>query len=653
LALALIGVASSGGLASANNPEPGVVGAKKDDLLPVREFFHPLAFGRPALNPSGSRLAAVFNNGFGAWSLAIVNLHTGKTRYLDGGEWFDWLKDDEIVYTCYGRMLVAWLGDVDASERESSKAPATGVVYSNFKRFTMGWVIGIPRTRRGPPAAWFQLNRGQPPVELILQNGDFVSEPSAPDEGTAESYLCDKDGDLAFAFTVKQGKALLFRRSEDSWVKCPVDLERYAFACVGDQPGEIVVLGPRQDGRSRVLQRMDAVTGRPGDVIYTDTDNNFCIGLPFRSRATGRILGFPVFNSGRSVIWLDPKYAALQQRLERSLRGKTVCILNSDVAERRYVIGYDSDRDPGGYYLWDPDKNSMRLLHKAAPWIKPEKMRPMRVISYLSRDGVPIEAYLTLPVPTASGEPPPLVVMPHGGPFERTVFGYSADVQLLATRGYAVLQPNYRGSVGYEGRFAPEDRWNFRKMSDDVTDGVKYVEKLGLIDPERVAILGEGFGGYLALCGVTSEPALYRCVVSANGIFDWRQLIEESRLDARGDSSECDILCRHLGKPASDPKKFDEMSPLGKIGRVRSPVLVYHDWAEANPDYHVRDQSDTLMAALRSNHVPYQEVERYHDKSVWVQEKEFTAILEFLAKNLGRAPAVKDGDPAAVTVGPK
>jgi dipeptidyl aminopeptidase/acylaminoacyl peptidase len=190
-------------------------------------------------------------------------------------------------------------------------------------------------------------------------------------------------------------------------------------------------------------------------------------------------------------------------------------------------------------------------------------------------------------------------------------------------------------------------------MGDDVTDGVKYVEKLGLVDPARIAIFGDGFGGYLALCCATSEPALYRCVVSADGIFDWKQLIEESRLDARGDSSEYDFLCRHLGQPASDPKKFNEMSPLGQVGRLKSPVLVYHAWAEANPDYRTWDQSDTLMAALKANHVPYQEVERYHEHFVWVQEKEFTAILDFLTKNLIGRSIAQEGTAAAAVTGSK
>jgi dipeptidyl aminopeptidase/acylaminoacyl peptidase len=316
-------------------------------------------------------------------------------------------------------------------------------------------------------------------------------------------------------------------------------------------------------------------------------------------------------------------------------------ILDSDQAEKRFVVGCESDRDPGGYYLMDLAKDSMRLLHKAAPWIKPDKTRPMQAISYLSRDGIPIEAYLTLPAEPAKGGLPPLVVIAHEGPSGRIVWGFSREAQLLASRGYAVLQPNYRGSLGYDWRFSAEDRWNFMKMSDDVTDGVKHVIQSGLVDRTKVAIMGLGFGGYLSIRGATDEPGLYRCAVAINGIFDWKQLVLDARRNLPEGNPGYDILCRYLGDPVSEARKLDAMSPLGQVARLKCPVLVYHSWAAPNTPI---DQSGRLISALKASHVTFDDVMQDRYEMVWVQELEFNAILAFLAKNMGGAPTAQVGN---------
>lgn len=153
-----------------------------------------------------------------------------------------------------------------------------------------------------------------------------------------------------------------------------------------------------------------------------------------------------------------------------------------------------------------------------------------------------------MPAGASKEHPAPLVVLPHGGPWARDSWGFNPEVQFLASRGYAVFQPNYRGSTGYTWRFPDEDQWAFRKMHDDVTDGVKAMLTTGVIDGDRIAIMGASFGGYLAIAGAVNERNLYRCAITIAGVFDWEQVIKEAK-GSEYSRAQYGILRRHLGNP--------------------------------------------------------------------------------------------------------
>ena len=199
----------------------------------------------------------------------------------------------------------------------------------------------------------------------------------------------------------------------------------------------------------------------------------------------------------------------------------------------------------------------------------------MNVMKFKTRDGRKLDAYVTLPAGASKENPPPLVVLSHGGPWVRDNWGFNGEVQFLASRGYAVLQTNYRGSPGYGWMFPKSDEWDFRKMHDDVTDATKALIASGLVDGSRVAIMGGSFGGYLALSGVVNEPTLYRCAVAISGVFDWEQLIRDNKY-YQYDSDNYARLLRKLGDPKRDPKRFDAISPVRHVDQVRVPVFVSH-----------------------------------------------------------------------------
>ncbi|HYD82999.1 MAG TPA: alpha/beta fold hydrolase, partial [Opitutus sp.] len=213
-----------------------------------------------------------------------------------------------------------------------------------------------------------------------------------------------------------------------------------------------------------------------------------------------------------------------------------------------------------------------------------------------------LDAYVTLPAGTSKKKPAPLVVLPHGGPWVRDTWGFDPEVQFLANRGFAVMQPNYRGSPGYDWKFPDDDLYDFTKMHDDVTDAVKTLLASKLVDPDRVAIMGGSFGAYLALSGVVNEPELYRCAVTIAGVFDWARVMQDSKYD-QFTSTRYAFLKRRLGDPKKAEEKFAAISPARRVDQVRVPVFVSHGKEDRVAEV---GESKRLISELQKHDVPHE-----------------------------------------------
>ena len=228
----------------------------------------------------------------------------------------------------------------------------------------------------------------------------------------------------------------------------------------------------------------------------------------------------------------------------------------------------------------------MTLAANRHPELPSARLGPMQAFTYKARDGMEIRAYLTRP-PKAPAGPLPLIVMPHGGPEARDSLTFDAWSEILATRGYLVVQPNFRGSAGY-------GQWG-GKMQDDITDAVMELVKSGQADPKRICIFGASFGGYAALYGASQSPGLYKCAASFAGVSDLKALVEwEHR--TKGHEDRYLYASRTIGHPVRDGARLRATSPINQVDRMNIPVLLIH----GADDHSVPvEQSQMMEQAMR------------------------------------------------------
>jgi dipeptidyl aminopeptidase/acylaminoacyl peptidase len=285
------------------------------------------------------------------------------------------------------------------------------------------------------------------------------------------------------------------------------------------------------------------------------------------------------------------------------------------------------------------------------PSVAAEELGASRVVRYAARDGVEITGYLTLPAGAGDG-PHPLILMPHGGPEVRDLFIYDRDAQFLATRGYAVFRPNFRGSSGYGRAFAEAGygEWGGR-MQNDLTDAVAHLVSTGVADPARICIMGYSYGGYAALAGAAFTPDLYRCSISIAGVSD---LAEQARYVIReGDAEEGDYIRRSIGDPRADRARLDARSPALHAESITIPVLLLHgDQDSIVPVQQSRRMERALRNAGRD--VSYVETagEGHPYWSDTNQTRLYTEIETFLARHLRAplaAPAPTEATPSEST----
>jgi len=336
------------------------------------------------------------------------------------------------------------------------------------------------------------------------------------------------------------------------------------------------------------LYQYDPKTDAIGATIFQNADVD--LDDVFYDGITGDVSAVTYQDDRPRVFWVDADMKKLQAKLDRALPGEVTVPIDWSNDEKRAIVFAEAAADPGLYYLLDLSTSQMHPVVNLYPEIDPQQLATVAPIRYQARDGVQLRGYLTLPM----GRQPknlPLILLPHGGPFARDDWAYDPFVQLLANRGYAVLQPEFRGSTGFGKDFAKLGYGEIgKKMQDDLDDGVDWLVKSGQVDPKRVCIVGLSYGGYAALWGAIRNPDRYRCAVSWAGPTDLPALMHYDRKQLSATR-----YFREWRKQYSSDKELDSVSPINFADKLKIPVLI----GQGEEDDHVPvSQGHRMVNAL-------------------------------------------------------
>ncbi len=371
------------------------------------------------------------------------------------------------------------------------------------------------------------------------------------------------------------------------------------------------------------------------ELVESDPLNRVDLGNPLFSEASDELIATTYEDERQRIYWKDKSYEADYKLLQKKLPAKEINLGSSTKDERLYLIVAHSDVEPGERYLFDRRSKKLTLQYRVRERLPRADLAPMKPVRYKSSDGLEIPGFLTLPRGLEAKNLPAIIV-PHGGPWARDSWGYNSLAQFLANRGYAVLQPNFRGSTGYGKKFldAGNKEWG-QKMQDDVTWGAKYLVAEGIADPERIGIMGGSYGGYATLAGVAFTPDLYAAGVSIVGPSNLITLLES--IPPYWEPIR-KLFYERMGDPTTPEGKAQllRQSPLTAADKIKTPLLVIQG---ANDPRVTKRESDQIVIALRDRGFPVEYIvapDEGHGFARPVNNMaSFASSEKFLAKHLG------------------
>lgn len=575
---------------------------KQTRLIPLEDFFRNPARCAYQLSPDGRYLSymAPWNDRLNVYVRPLdgndseaLRLTSETDRSVAGYMWAD---NDRLIFV------------KDAGGDENYQLYGVRPDGSDLRAYTPFEGVKaqlIDDLEEQPGQVMIGLNRRNPevfdPYRLDLNTGQLTLLAENP--GNIEGWMTDHHGRLRAATAIVDGvnTQLLYRQSEDEEFRPVLTTNfRDVVSWMQFTPDDREVYAATNLGRDKLaLVRMDPSTCQELELLYEN--ERYDIASISYSRRRRKLLS--VYCTGHKEPvrhFFDDEERRLRERLQQLFPSQRYGVADTDKAERRYLIYVGGDRTRGAYWLYDTETDQATHLADLAPWLSADEMNEMLAVTYTTRDGLPIEAYLTLPHGLSLSEARhlPVVVNPHGGPWARDTWGYSSLCQFLSNRGYAVFQMNFRGSTGYGRHFleASYKQWGLA-MQDDITDGVNYLIEQGIADPARIAIYGGSYGGYATLAGLCFTPDLYACGIDYVGVSNlltfmqtippyWRPMLE--------------MMYEQVGNPEDDHEQLVATSPALQADRIKAPLLIAQG---ANDPRVNKAESDQMVEALRNRGV--------------------------------------------------
>ncbi|MFM7402863.1 MAG: alpha/beta hydrolase family protein [Erythrobacter sp.] len=549
--------------------------------IPASQFAARPAFWDAKLSPNGVMMAFMrYKDGNPIF--VISDTVSGKLAGAvalepsDDFEWYRWVGDGKLL------LSVSTPGDFFGDEVRYTRLflfeVSTGALTRLFSRSTVVEndnvihvakdgsyiLVAIQQTPYDYPAVQRHDLAPNGKITTVQQPREGVWNWDADDQGVVRMGTGFVDGKLKVYYRATAGGplALVARLQDDDREGLWDTLQ------IVNGSDEGYVLSEGENGRV-ALRRFNFAKREVIETVYEHPD------LDVESAVLREGKPFAAFyTSDRDEVhWFDPEMARHDRGLRKALGAGEVWMVSRSENNARMLVYAGGESDPGVLYLYDPAAKLLREVSQYRPGLDYRSLAKPKPVRYTARDGTPIRGYLTLPR-GREAKALPLIVMPHGGPFGvRDKLEYNDEVQLLANRGYAVLQPNYRGSGGYGNAFFALGNGQIgRKMQDDLDDAMDWAVAEGIADPKRVCVVGGSYGGYAALWAVLRNPERYRCAASWAGVTDWTKLLKYDR----------GYLSKRVNKVWSAKVRgdgtadLDTVSPYRAAEQLSRPVLLAH-----------------------------------------------------------------------------
>jgi dipeptidyl aminopeptidase/acylaminoacyl peptidase len=616
---------------------------------PASDFFQKCALSYPAISPDGSHVLASVAPPGEHNRLVVVELASMKPTVVARFDDADvssarWLNDGRIAYVLWKTDLrvTNTLARIIAVNRDGSDTqsfsgaivdPAPFLSYCGALGSGSGNGIIAPFDGNSDD----MLVRGfydnaVVPSRMNTQNGAMTPVIAPP---RAISWLFDEHAALRVVVT-REGDlhALHVRDDQDNWRKVSTFADTPGARI---QPalyaGKTLYVHARNGGDKRAVYRYNLERGAlEGEALVSSPDYDLSGAFVTDAR---KALGYRYLTDAFETVWFDKDMQALQKEVDALFPDTVNTLTTGSRSKTPFVlVGSASAMQPVVFRIYNRSTKVVASLGPSRPAIKAAAMANMEMKHYKARDGLVIPAFLTLPPgPSQKNLPAMIIVKPD--PWTRSaVWGWAADVQFLASRGYAVLQPEARGSYGFGAAFyaAGTKQWG-RAMQDDLADGAKWLVQQGIADPSRICIMGGGYGGYAATMGLINDSNLFRCAISLNGIADLEKTVTRP-LQELGTTAE---LHKRIGDPKTDAAQLRATSPMANAARIRKPVLLAygaHDSAVPAAD------GQALFDAIKPGN-PAAELHLFDQKGQrWPREDNATVlwqrIEQFLEKHNGK-----------------
>lgn len=572
------------------------------------------AYDLVEVSPSGDRLAyiavigeerSLIINDLNDMSL-IGGVRAGDVKVRD----LNWVGEDHVVLSTSATQVSASIG-LRRSELYDGQiySIATRGVAQAFRATpgVLAKVMGSPiiRTIDGRPTLIYP-GSGYEGLGLYTINLTTGVGTELEEQDSAGGYLVNAAGVATARVRYDGERWELQTRRGGFWTtvwRTDARIDTPGLVGFGVTDGAVVLYGAI-DGRPEGFHSVDLATGAISDLPFEGKPTDLIVHPVTRLVVGARTLGD---DDRQTYQFLDETMGRTWRSVQAAFRGKQVSLRSWSADLRQVVVFTQGAGDPGTYQLVDLDRGVAEVIGETYA-LTPEQVGEVRSIRYAATDGMSIPGYLTLPPGVTDPKGLPLVVFPHGGPAARDYLGFDWWAQAMASRGYAVLQPNFRGSdgLGTAHLEAGYGEWG-RKMQTDLSDGVRWLASEGIIDPARVCIVGASYGGYAALAGPTVDPGVYRCAVSVAGVSDLRRMVQWSAEQAgQRDSPVVRYWNRFMGADRLGDRDLDPISPAKLAERADAPILLLHGRDDTVVPY---EQSRIMAEALARAGKPFELVQ--------------------------------------------